>query len=84
MNPRGAPSGAPSATGAACGDAAAGPDRCPRCGQGFHCGVSDAAPCACTALRLSADQLAALRRTYTGCLCIACLAAVAGGEAVGR
>jgi hypothetical protein len=60
--------------------AAPGPSRCPRCGQPFHCGMNDAAPCACTGLRLGADQLAALRRTYTGCLCLACLAAVAAGE----
>ena len=48
-------------------------DRCPRCGGGFHCGANDAAPCACTALKLDAATLAALRTQYPGCLCLACL-----------
>ena len=48
-------------------------DRCPRCGGGFHCGVNDAEPCACTAWQLDADTLADLRRRYSGCLCLACL-----------
>ncbi|HEY6355853.1 MAG TPA: cysteine-rich CWC family protein, partial [Burkholderiaceae bacterium] len=27
--------------------------RCPRCGDGFHCGINDTAPCACTTLQLN-------------------------------
>jgi hypothetical protein len=50
---------------------------CARCGSAFHCGASDAAPCACTRLRLSADVLATLRRRYDGCLCPVCLQALA-------
>jgi len=60
------------------GDRGAGDDvRCPRCGRGFHCGVNDPQPCACTTLRLGTDTLAALRARYTGCLCLACLAELA-------
>jgi ribosomal protein L34E len=60
-------------------------DRCPRCGGGFHCGVNDTGPCACSTLSLSAALQAELRLRYSGCLCLGCLrelaaAAVAGGE----
>jgi hypothetical protein len=48
--------------------------RCPRCGGGFHCGVNDAAPCACTGVRLDAATRTMLRERYTGCLCVRCLA----------
>ena len=48
-------------------------DRCPRCGGGFHCGVNDAAPCACTTVTLDAAMQAALRSRYQGCLCLRCL-----------
>ena len=54
---------------------------CPRCGGRFHCGVHDAEPCACTTIRLDATTLAALRARWSGCLCLACLAALAGGAA---
>ncbi|MEP6876631.1 MAG: cysteine-rich CWC family protein [Burkholderiales bacterium] len=54
-----------------------GSDTCPRCGGGFHCGVNDVAPCACTTLALSAQTLAALRAQYTTCLCLRCLAELA-------
>jgi len=47
--------------------------RCPRCGGAFHCGANDAAPCACTAVKLDTAVLAALRERYDGCLCLACL-----------
>jgi hypothetical protein len=57
-------------------------DRCPRCGGGFHCGVRDTAPCPCTGIRLDAEQLVALRVRYDGCLCLACLRALAGGAPV--
>ena len=48
-------------------------DRCPRCGAGFHCGMNDPAPCACSTLRLDEATLAALRQRFNGCLCLACL-----------
>jgi len=54
-------------------------DRCPRCGGAFHCGVADAAPCPCGTVPLDEARLAALRHRYQGCLCLACLQAVAAG-----
>jgi len=53
---------------------------CPRCGEDFHCGVNDAAPCACSTLKLDAAKLAALRAQYSGCLCVACLRALASAS----
>jgi hypothetical protein len=53
--------------------------RCPSCGAAFHCGVHDAAPCACTNVRLSDEQLDALRSAFNDCLCVRCLRAVAAG-----
>jgi len=55
-------------------------DICPRCGAGFHCGVNDAAPCACTTIALSAETLAELRATYRSCLCLRCLAPLAADK----
>jgi len=52
-------------------------DRCPRCDRAFHCGMNDAAPCACTTLVIDAPTLAALRERYVGCLCLACLGELA-------
>jgi hypothetical protein len=52
-------------------------DRCPRCGGSFHCGAQDARPCPCGQLTLSPALQADLRRRYTGCLCLPCLAALA-------
>lgn len=54
-------------------------DRCPRCGGAFHCGVQDSTPCPCSTLMLSAELQAALRTRYSGCLCLACLKALAAG-----
>jgi hypothetical protein len=51
--------------------------RCPRCGNGFRCGVDDAGPCACTTPQLDAVTLADLRTRYAGCLCLACLREIA-------
>jgi Cysteine-rich CWC len=51
-------------------------DRCAACGAAFHCGAGDAAPCPCGTVTLSPAQLAALRRQYDGCLCLACLRAM--------
>ena len=48
-------------------------DRCPRCGDSFHCGMADAGPCACTTVTLDEPTQAALRERYTGCLCLGCL-----------
>lgn len=50
---------------------------CPRCGQAFHCGVEDAAPCPCAELALSAALQAELAARYRGCLCLRCLHALA-------
>ncbi len=48
--------------------------RCPRCGGEFQCGVADpTTPCACKAVALDAQTLAALRERYAGCLCVGCL-----------
>ena len=54
-------------------------DRCPRCGGGFQCGRAGPAPCACSTVRLDADTGARLRQRYSGCLCLRCLGALAGG-----
>ena len=56
------------------------PDICPRCGGGFHCGIADAAPCACATLALTAQTRAELRSRYTGCLCLSCLVELAADE----
>ena len=48
-------------------------DRCPRCGDAFHCGANDALPCACTTIALDAAMLASLRGRFAGCLCLNCL-----------
>jgi Cysteine-rich CWC len=50
---------------------------CPRCGGAFHCGANDAAPCACSTLKLDAAVLLALRKQYETCLCLACLRTLA-------
>ncbi|MGY0196640.1 cysteine-rich CWC family protein [Leptothrix sp. BB-4] len=57
------------------------PDRCPRCGGPFRCGIDDPGPCACTRITLDAATLAQLRARWTGCLCLDCLAdlAASGG-----
>lgn len=51
-------------------------DRCPRCGDRFHCGIGDDAPCPCTTVTLDGATQDALRRRYTGCLCLRCLVAL--------
>jgi hypothetical protein len=56
-------------------------DRCPRCGGGFHCGINDAEPCACSTLQLDAAMLAELRSRYAGCLCLACLRQIVAARA---
>lgn len=57
-------------------------DRCPRCGGAFHCGMHDAAPCACTTLTLATATLDDLRDRYAGCVCLRCLTAIAAGASV--
>jgi len=52
-------------------------ERCPRCGGGFHCGIDDAGPCACTGITLDAALQRQLRERYRGCLCLRCLQTVA-------
>lgn len=61
---------------------AAGDVRCPRCGGGFHCGAADPGPCACTTLKLEAPLRAQLQGRWQGCLCLACLTALAAGAAL--
>jgi hypothetical protein len=56
-------------------------DRCPRCGGDFHCGIADAAPCACAGIKLDAAVQLQLRERYGGCLCLRCLQALAAGAA---
>lgn len=53
---------------------------CPRCGEGFHCGAHDAAPCACSGLTLPVALQKSLRNRYAGCLCLACLRSLAEAE----
>ena len=48
-------------------------ERCPRCGSHFHCGMNDAAPCACAGVTLDAALQQRLRERYRGCLCLRCL-----------
>jgi hypothetical protein len=59
---------------------AADTDRCPRCARAFRCGMHDAQPCACTTVTLGAEQLAALRREFSGCLCLDCLRELTAGS----
>jgi hypothetical protein len=67
---------------AAPGDGGNGVDQrqnCPRCGAEFGCGAGNLAKtCACSALALTARRLAAIRESWAGCLCVACLIALAG------
>ena len=60
---------------------AAAPDRCPRCSGAFACGAAGPGPCACTQVSLSAELQAQLRSQYSGCLCLACLQALAAATA---
>jgi hypothetical protein len=51
---------------------------CPRCGAEFGCGAGNRVkPCACSTLVLTAQRLAAIRESWTACLCVACLAELA-------
>jgi hypothetical protein len=64
-------------------DAATDESRCARCGAGFRCAIGDACGCWCTRLpALPRERL----EPGAGCLCPACLGALAaipraGGEA---
>jgi Cysteine-rich CWC len=55
-------------------------DCCPRCQRAFHCGARDATPCDCLQVILSPATQAALRQTYQGCLCLACLREIAADQ----
>ncbi|MBI1394482.1 MAG: hypothetical protein GC151_00770 [Betaproteobacteria bacterium] len=59
-------------------------DTCPRCGARFRCGMQDTPPCACTTVRLTDVVLARLRERYEGCLCPACLRALAADPGLVR
>ena len=53
--------------------------RCPRCGGDFACGAKDCErPCVCASVALDDATLAALRKRFTGCLCLRCLEQLAG------
>jgi hypothetical protein len=62
---------APTATAAA---------RCPRCGGTFHCGAAGLGPCPCAGIDLGATLQLRLRQQFSGCLCLACLQALARAE----
>ena len=47
-------------------------DRCPRCGDAFHCGAADA-HCDCFELELSPALRQSLAQRYNNCLCLRCL-----------
>jgi hypothetical protein len=50
---------------------------CARCGSAFHCGAKDGAACWCVMVPTDKSALPELSRRYSGCLCEACLKAVA-------
>jgi hypothetical protein len=59
-------------------------DRCPRCGGSFACGAAGPGPCGCTTVTLSEALQLQLRSQYSGCLCVACLRALADAEPSAR
>jgi hypothetical protein len=62
-------------------DAAPDESRCARCGAAFRCGIGDAGGCWCARLpALPRERLA----PGAGCLCAACLAALAAISRAGR
>lgn len=56
---------------------------CPRCGQPFHCGASDAR-CDCFDMKLDDLMRERLASQYSGCLCIACLRELKQQAAAGK
>ncbi|WP_310385088.1 cysteine-rich CWC family protein [Roseateles sp.] len=50
-------------------------DRCPRCGNAFHCGAAEPR-CDCFELNLSPALRQQLAQQYAGCLCVACLKSI--------
>lgn len=58
------------------------PDTCPRCGAVFKCGAAGPWPCACASVGLSAELREQLAQRFEGCLCLACLQALAQGAAL--
>ncbi len=54
---------------------------CPRCGGIFECRPNDPTQCQCSSVTLSAEQVRVLRKSYTDCLCIRCLTAIAAHRA---
>ena len=60
---------------------------CPRCGGAFECGAQGPGPCACQSVTLKPELQARLRQQFRGCLCLACLRALAAepeGAQTGR
>ena len=54
---------------------------CPRCRGPLSCNAEDVSNCACSAIRLSAEQQAAIGRRWTDCLCPSCLGELQQREA---
>lgn len=50
-------------------------DRCPRCGEAFHCGAHESR-CDCFEVRLSPALRAELAQRWSTCLCLKCLRAL--------
>ncbi|MCC5816380.1 MAG: cysteine-rich CWC family protein [Leptospira sp.] len=46
---------------------------CPRCDTRFECKMGTITECQCMEVRLSPNQILAIREDYVGCLCKNCL-----------
>jgi len=57
------------------------PATCPRCRGDFLCGAKDAR-CECFDLKLDDATRERIGREFCGCLCLACLKALASGAEV--
>ncbi|MBS4058680.1 MAG: cysteine-rich CWC family protein [Bacteroidetes bacterium] len=51
------------------------PEKCPRCGNDFHC--SKSARCWCYAVSIEVSLLEQIQEKWAGCLCPDCLKALA-------
>ncbi len=47
--------------------------KCERCKSDFECTRYDIEQCQCNAVKLTAAQLALIKKKYKGCLCANCL-----------
>jgi hypothetical protein len=46
---------------------------CARCNSNFECKVGDIGNCQCSAIQLSAEEIAFLKEMYDDCLCMNCI-----------